>query len=200
MPVHDDGVLVWVQPQPQAPDALPHPILAKRPDVHLSGVIRRDATCEPSDIIANRLDPWHGAHLHPYAFKRLRVVDQTEEHIDLHVIYKVFGSIEVPVTARFEVPEPRTIVMTIIDGEGTGSVVETHATPLLRSHSSAGPRTAVIEATLATSPRQGFEHALKGAALVRPLIRLAAHRLWRDDVAYAERRYALRTRGWKPGD
>ena len=34
------------------------------------------------------------------------------------------------VDARFHCPEPRTIVMTIIRGEGVGSDVETHATPL----------------------------------------------------------------------
>ena len=35
-----------------------------------------------------------------------------------------------PVRAEFACPDARTIVMTIIDGEGAGSVVETHATPL----------------------------------------------------------------------
>ena len=199
VPVHDDGVLVWVQPDPTADDATPAPIIAPRPDVHLSGVIRRDATCEVADVIANRLDPWHGAHLHPYAFGHLRVVDPGEAHIDLRVSYRVVGSVTVDVTARFHVPESRTIVMTIIDGEGTGSVVETHATPLVRAAPGRPPRTAVIEATMATSDRHGFVHARRGAAVARPLIRWAANRLWADDAAYAERRYALRMSGWKPG-
>jgi len=30
--------------------------------------------------------------------------------------------------------------------------------------------------------------------LLRPLMKLGATRLWRDDLAYAERRYALRTK------
>ena len=142
VPVHDDGVLTWVQPDPSAPDASASPVLAARPTLHLDGVIRVEATCEPQDVIANRLDPWHGVHFHPYAFKRLEVVDQTDEHIDLRVAYKVVGPFEVEVTARFEVPEPRTIVMTIIDGEGTGSVVETHATPLVGANMGTTPRTA----------------------------------------------------------
>src|SRR5204863_385712 len=83
-------------------------------------------------------------------------------------------------------PEPRTIVMRIVGGEGAGSVVETHALPLEPG------RTAIIEATLATSDRPGFRAALGLGAVVRPLMERAARRLWRDDAAYAERRYAVR--------
>ncbi len=195
LPIHDDGVLSWVQLDPSASHALPAPILPKRPDVFLDGVMRRDVVCEPADIIANRLDPWHGAHFHPYAFTRLRVIEERDDAIDLVVAYKVVGKYSVEVTARFETPEPRTIVMTIIDGEGTGSVVETHATPLVTADERIGrkPLTAVIEATLATSDRPGFEHALRGAAIARPLIKLSAARLWKDDAAYAARLYALRS-------
>ena len=56
------------------------------------------------------------------------------------------GRLGVPVVAEFTSPEPRTIVMRIVDGEGTGSVVETHATPLgpgpdgLPAHGGAGGR------------------------------------------------------------
>jgi nitrite reductase/ring-hydroxylating ferredoxin subunit len=190
--VHDDGVLVWVQRDPAAADALNAPILPKRPDVFLDGVIRVEAACEPADVIANRLDPWHGAHFHPYAFTALRVIEETDDAIDLVVSYKVLGSLSIEVTARFETPEPRTIVMTIIDGEGTGSVVETHATPIVSARPGQPPRTAVIEATLATSDRPGFIHALRGSAIARPLIESSALRLWKDDARYAERRYFVR--------
>jgi Domain of unknown function (DUF5914)/Rieske [2Fe-2S] domain len=194
-PVHDDGVLSWVQLDPSATDALASPIIAKRPDVFLDGVIRVEATCEPRDVIANRLDPWHGAHFHPYAFTGLRVIEERDDAIDLVVSYKVVGKYSVEVTARFETPEPRTIIMTIIDGEGTGSVVETHATPIVSAAPGRPPRTAIIEATLATSERNGFEHALRGAAIARPLIKFTAARLWKDDATYAERLYTLRSAG-----
>jgi hypothetical protein len=36
------------------------------------------------------------------------------------------------------------------------------------------------------------------AAAVRPLVATAAKRLWRDDMAYAERRYALRAGHSRP--
>src|SRR5690606_41680328 len=98
-----------------------------------------------------------------------------------------------PVLAESTCPEPRTVVMRIVEGEGAGSVVETHATPLERTPDGR-PRTAVIEAVVADSDRRGFAFARKGAPVLRPLIRRAAARLWRDDLAYAERRYALRTR------
>ena len=93
--------------------------------------------------------------------------------------------------AEFTSPEARTIVMRILDGEGAGSVVETHATPI-GSDSDNRPRTAVIEAVIAHSDRTGFKRARRVAPLISGLMRIAASRLWRDDLAYAERRYRLR--------
>jgi phenylpropionate dioxygenase-like ring-hydroxylating dioxygenase large terminal subunit len=198
LPVHHDGVLVWVQLDPGAPDATPAPLIPARPTVFLDGTIRRDAVCEPQDVIANRLDPWHGAHFHPYAFRDLEVIDERDDAIDLNVSYKLVGSKAVRVTARFETPEPHTIVMTIIAGEGTGSVVETHARPITTARPGKPPLTAVIETTLATSERNGFDHALKGAAIARPLIAFSAARLWKDDAAYAERLYLMREQLQRP--
>jgi isorenieratene synthase len=179
---YDDGLLAWVQLEPGT-DA---PILAKRPDAFMDGVIEMDVGCEPRDIIANRLDPWHGTHFHPYAFSALEVLEADEDELRLNVTYRVAGRFGFPVTATFHSPEPRTIVMTIVDGEGAGSVVETHATPIEPG------RTRLVEATLATSERPGFRHAVSAAPAIRPAIRWAARRLWRDDARYAERLYELR--------
>jgi isorenieratene synthase len=185
LPTYYDGVLLWVRlDDGNAPT--PTPLLPKRPDRYIDAVIRREARCEPDDVLANRLDPWHGVYLHPYAFGRLRVLDQSDDAVTVRVVYRVIGRVGVEVDARFHCPDPRTIAMTIVSGEGEGSVVETHATPMDRG------RTAIIEATLATSDRAGFRAALVGGRLLRPLIQRAARRLWADDAAYAERRYALR--------
>ena len=66
-PAHDDGVLAWVRLDRiggEAPtDAAGHSGRPDRPDMH--AVTRLVGTCEPSDIIANRLDPWHGCWLSP---------------------------------------------------------------------------------------------------------------------------------------
>jgi hypothetical protein len=97
----------------------------------------------------------------------------------------------VPVVAEFTSPEPRTIVMRIVDGEGTGSVVETHATPLGRGPDGL-PRTAVVEAVVAHSDRPGFVPAVRAAPLIEPFMRRAATRLWRDDLIYAERIFRRR--------
>lgn len=83
--------------------------------------------------------------------------------------------------------------MHIVEGEGIGSVVETHATPV-GAGPDGRPRTAVIEAVIAQSDRTGFRYSLHAAPLLRPVMRLAAARLWRDDLEYAERRYALRAK------
>jgi hypothetical protein len=83
--------------------------------------------------------------------------------------------------------------MHIVEGQGVGSVVETHATPL-GDGPDGRPRTAVIEAVIAQSDRTGFGYSLYAAPILKPLMRIGAARLWRDDLEYAERRYALRAR------
>lgn len=200
LPTHDDGVLVWVRlDDTGAEPALPTPPVPDRPPVadsvvEVATVVGR---CDPSDVLANRLDPWHGSWLHPYAFANLRVLSTPTPEIDrflVEVSYRVGGRFGVPVTAEFTCPGPRTVVMRIVEGDGAGSVVETHATPLGPGPDGAA-RTAVIEATVAYSDRKGFAVARAAAPALRPLIRRAAIRLWRDDIDYAERRYELRTRG-----
>lgn len=188
LPTHDDGVLVWVQlDDGDAPTD--RPILPLRPTQKtLDAVIRMEARCEPADILANRLDPWHGAHFHPYAFASLTVTRADDEALELRVAYRIAGPVVMEVDARFHCPDRRTIVMTITDGDGVGSVVETHATPI------APGRTAVVEATIATSERRGFSLAARLNPLIRGLVARQAERLWQDDIAYAERRAWLRAR------
>jgi phenylpropionate dioxygenase-like ring-hydroxylating dioxygenase large terminal subunit len=198
-PTHDDGVLVWVRlDEAGGEPATPAPVVPARPPaavsvVEVAGV---EGRCEPRDVLANRLDPWHGSWLHPYAFANLRVLSTPAPDDDrflVEVAYRVGGGFGVPVTAEFTCPGPRTVVMRILAGDGTGSVVETHATPIGTGPDGAA-RTAVIEATLAYSARRGFAVARAATPLLRPLVRRAATRLWRDDLDYAERRYVLRTR------
>ena len=183
---YDDGVLVWIRPGPEDP-AVPRPVLPERPERYLDAVMRKEASCDPQDVIANRLDPWHGVHFHSHSFGRLEIIDQKEDCITARVVYRIFERFGIEVDARFHCPEPRTIVMTIVAGEGTGSVVETHATPIEPG------RTAIIEATLATSERPQFHGVIRAlGGLLRPVVRWRAHKLWVEDAAYAERRYALR--------
>lgn len=191
-PIHtfDDGVLVWgrfAELLCEGESFTDRPHLPVRPPRALDGVIRMEARCAPEDVIANRLDPWHGAHFHGHSFVRLAVLDEALDHVTVRVVYRIAGRIGMEVDARFDCPDPRTIVMTIVSGEGVGSVVETHATPI------ADGRTAIVEATLATSERASVAW-LPRATLLRPLVEARARKLWVDDVQYCERRYALRTK------
>jgi isorenieratene synthase len=190
-PVHDDGVLTWVRVGPEDP-ATPKPVLAPRPALFMEGVVRLEARCDPEDVIANRLDPWHGVHFHPYSFASLTVLGSDDDVLKVRVAKRLVGRLCAETDATFHSPEPRTIVMTIVEGEGKGSVVETHATPIEPG------RTAVVEATLATSDRKGFRHAVKLGRLIRPFIERSARRLWVDDAAYAER-LSERRGGSAPG-
>lgn len=197
-PAHDDGVLLWVQlPVPgEVPTDVP--ALPRRPplDRAVKEVVCVPARCEPRDIIANRLDPWHGAWFHPYAFSHLTVDEKESDdsRLVLDVAYRLGRNLAVPVRAEFTCPDARTIVMTILSGEGAGSVVETHATPL--GHDVSGrPVTMMVEATIAYSDRPGFAVARGVSPLVRWGIRRSARALWRDDATYAERVAQLRRRG-----
>lgn len=204
LPAHDDGVLAWVRLDSVGMEIpAERPVVPERPDApRMHAVARLDGTCEPRDVIANRMDPWHGSWFHPYSFTELDVLasppvgDDVGAAADRFLVAVTFriGRLGVPVVAEFTSPEPRTIVMRIIDGEGSGSTVETHATPL-GNGPDGRPRTAVIEAVIAHSDRPGFVHAVRGTPLVAPLMRRAATRLWRDDLAYAERLFALRFAG-----
>lgn len=211
LPVYDDGVLVWARLDAVGgEEPLAAPVVPARPEPAraLTAVYTGVGVCEPEDVVANRLDPWHGAWLHPYSFVDLTVVDACgdpagavdvgPDALTVDVSFKVAGRLVVPVRAVFTAPGPRTVVMRVTEGEGAGSVVETHATPL--GPDGAGrPRTAVIEAVIAASDRPGFTAARRAAPLLRPLVRATAGRLWRDDLAYAERRWHLRSTGGFPG-
>lgn len=192
LPVHDDGVLCWVRIDASTDAPLPEPVLPERPTgATLDAVIRLIGDCDPQDVVANRLDPWHGVHFHPHSFGTLKVIDQLDDEITVRVAYKVAGPLAVEVDARFHCPDPNSIVMTIVAGEGTGSVVETHATPI-----EVEGQSAVVEATIATSDRPGFAWAVRWLQrLILPVAEARARRLWVEDLAYAERRRALRQSG-----
>jgi nitrite reductase/ring-hydroxylating ferredoxin subunit len=204
LPAHDDGVLAWVRLDAAGGEnPLEAPVVPVRPphDASVDSVATMVGVCEPADIVANRLDPWHGAWFHPYSFAGLSVLSapgeediaEADDRFLVAVTFKVAPGLGVPVTAEFHCPEPRTVVMRIVDGEGAGSVVETHAIPRGRGPDGRS-RTAVIEAVVAGSGRPGFAVARAAAPALRPVVRRAATRLWRDDLAYAERRYQLRSR------
>lgn len=203
-PVHDDGVLLWVRLDAaggEEPSGLPSVPLRPAPGDALDAVYTAVGRCEPQDVVANRLDPWHGAWFHPYSFVDLTVArtpDGDDDAFVVDVSFRVTGRLVVPVRAEFTAPGPRTVLMRITEGEGATSVVETHATPLT-AEGAARPRTAVVEAVVAASDRRGFALARAAAPALRPLMRRTAGRLWRDDLAYAERRWTLRSTGRFPG-
>ena len=201
-PSYDDGVLCWVRLDAVGGETpTDAPIVSVRPGhPRLPAVTRVDGICEPCDVVANRLDPWHGAWFHPHSFTQLEVLSappadedlpEADDRFLVAVTFRI-GRLGVPVIAEFTAPGPRTVVMHIVEGEGQGSVVETHGTPVGLGRDGL-PRTAVIEATIAHSDRPNFDKSLLAAPLIRPLMRRSATRLWRDDLEYAERLFELRS-------
>ncbi|MEU7566482.1 DUF5914 domain-containing protein [Streptomyces fradiae] len=205
-PVYDDGVLLWVRLDAvggEEPSERPAVPVRPRAGAGVDAVFTAVGRCEPEDVVANRLDPWHGSWFHPYSFVDLTVArppggEEDDDAFVVDVSFRVTGRLVVPVRAEFTAPGPRTVVMRITEGEGVTSVVETHATPLT-GPSAARPRTAVVEAVVAASDRRGFALARAAAPVLRPLMKRTAGRLWRDDLAYAERRWELRGTGRFPG-
>ncbi|MDO5499109.1 MAG: DUF5914 domain-containing protein [Propionibacteriaceae bacterium] len=196
-PALDDGVLLWLRLPMPGENPREAPRLPTRPPLatSIAAVVARAGVCEPRDIIANRLDPWHGAWLHPYAFSHLTVDDEASDPdiLVVDVAFRLGRRIGVAVRAEFVCLDARTIVMTIVEGEGAGSVVETHATPLGLGADGL-PKTMMTEATIAHSERPGFRVARRFAPLIRAGLRRSAGQLWVDDLAYAERTFAVRHR------
>ncbi|HEY5822659.1 MAG TPA: DUF5914 domain-containing protein, partial [Propionibacteriaceae bacterium] len=194
---YDDGVLIWVGLPTEGETPTPVPTITPRPPAagSVAAVISQPGICEPQDVIANRLDPWHGSWFHPYAFSHLVVDDSaSDDHtLVVDVTFRLSRTWGVPVRAEFTCPDTRTIVMTITEGEGLGSVVETHATPM-GLDSEDRPLTMITEATIAYSDRPGFQVAKWLSPVLKPGIRRTARQLWVDDLDYAERRYDLRQR------
>ncbi|MCK7494612.1 MAG: DUF5914 domain-containing protein [Comamonadaceae bacterium] len=148
--VHDDGVLAWVRDRARRTPRRRSRCSRRGPRSSWRASVRLEARCEPEDVIANRLDPWHGVHFHPYSFAALTVRRLRRRRAEGAGAPSVLvGRLCAETDATFHSPEPRTIVMTIVEERAAGSVVETHATPIEPG------RTAIVEATLATSDREG---------------------------------------------
>ena len=75
---YDDGALIWVRLPTEGEIPTEKPVLPARPPLadSVTAVIAHPGVCEPQDVIANRLDPWHGSWFHPYAFSHLVVDDE----------------------------------------------------------------------------------------------------------------------------
>jgi isorenieratene synthase len=186
---HDDGVLTWVRLSSSGDIDLP--LLPVRPQRFIPVVIRFAARCDPEDIIANRLDPWHGVHLHPHSFARLKVIGNVDEVLTVRVVFRAFGSFGVEVDCTFHCPEPNTIVMTIIDGEGKGSAVETHATPIC-------PGSGIEASFPCTGPcRETSQEIMGGGSVIRgKTVLLAAP----GTASWNGGSFLLRTRGETSSD
>ena len=173
LPAHDDGVLAWVRLDTVGGEApLDLPVVPVRPT---------GSGCTPSPGWSGSASPTTssptGSTLGtargstPNSFTHLDVLtappvdDDLAEDADRFLVAVTFriGRLRIPVVAEFTSPEPRTIVVRIVDGEGTGSVVETHATPV-DPGADRRPRTAVLEAVIAHSDRTGFVQARKAGA------------------------------------
>jgi len=186
---------VWVGLPTPGEQPTERPTLPARPPLlgSVAAVIAQPGTCEPQDVIANRLDPWHGSWFHPYAFSHLVVDDDasTPDRLVTDVTFRLTPTWGVPVRAEFTCPDARTIVMHITEGEGRGSVVETHATPLTAPGADR-PVSVMTEATIASSDRLGFRVARAFSPLITPFVRRTQAQLWVDDLEYAERRSLVR--------
>ena len=76
---YDDGVLIWVglpTEGEEADRAAAAAVAAAAAGFGQRGDRASPGVCEPQDVIANRLDPWHGSWFHPYAFSHLVVDDE----------------------------------------------------------------------------------------------------------------------------
>ena len=105
---YDDGVLIWVGLPTDGEEATKRPSLPARPPLleSVSAVIAKPGICEPQDVIANRLDPWHGSWFHPYAFSHLIVDDDasSDQALVVDVTFRLSRTWGVPVRPNSPAP------------------------------------------------------------------------------------------------
>ncbi len=159
-PVHDDGTLLWVRLD-RAGGETPteRPAVPERPPAGgaVAAVYTGVGTCEPEDVVANRLDPgtapgstrtpsstWRCCGPRPRRTTRWRWRCPSRWPGGS---WCPCGPCSPP-----RAPDGRHADH---GGRGAGSVVETHATPLTPA-GARRPRTAVVEAVVAGSDRRGF--------------------------------------------
>ena len=141
LPVHDDGVLAWVRLDAAAvrsrwrrrwcPPGRPGAHQRGRRWLRSSGCASRRISWPTGSTpgTARGSTPTRSAGC-PCCPRRARWTSAEEDDRFLvSVTFRVAPGLGVPVRAEFSCPGPRTVVMRITDGEGAGSVVETHATP-----------------------------------------------------------------------
>ena len=97
-----------------------------------------------------------------------------------------------PVIAEFTTPDPRTVVMQIMTAQDRAASCKRTSRRWV-SGPDGVPRTTVVEAVIGYSDRRHFGKALFHGPAIRPLMGIAAKRLWRNDLAYAGRLFELRS-------
>ena len=105
-------MLLWVGLPVDGETPTGRPTLPPRPphEASVSAVMSAPGICEPQDVIANQLDPWHGAWFHPYSFSHL-VVDESasdENVLAVDVTFRLTKTWGVPVRAEFFCPDARS--------------------------------------------------------------------------------------------
>lgn len=185
---YDDGLLLWVR-LPWAMEEITEPPLQTRPEASYGFWFDIVIESDVYHVQENYLDFLHPAEYHPSVFSHCQHLGREGEVNCVELAYKMPWGKPLITRTRVWAPTPYQVRNEVYAGLGTGTVIESHITPL-----SAG-RSIIHELYHVPSggvPRQAWP-------LMRFFMRRSARKIRQEDALFSARRFQLRKRGFVDG-
>ena len=185
---HDDGLLLWVRLPHDVDDVTEPPLQARPAD---SRAFWFDILIE-SDVYhvqENYLDFLHPAEYHDTVFNHCEYLGK-EGHVNLVELgYRLPFGCSLKTRTRIWPPSPFQIRNEVYEGLGTGTVIESHITPLASDRSLIHE---IYHVPASAVPTQGWP-------MMRHFMLRSARQIREEDALFSKRRFELRQRGFLDG-
>lgn len=185
---HDDGILLWVR-LPWDIEEFTEPPLQQRPEDSVPFWFNITINSDVYHVQENYLDFLHPAEYHTSVFNHCEYLGREGEINLVELGYKLpFGKSMITRT-RVWAPTPYQVRNEVYEGLGTGTVIESHITPLSADRS--------IIHEIYHVPRSVVPE--KAWPVMRFFMRRSAKRIREEDSVFSARRYMLRKLGFVDG-
>lgn len=185
---HDDGILLWVR-LPWDVDEVTAPPLQQRPETDKRFWFDITIESDVYHVQENYLDFLHPAEYHEGVFSHCRHLGREGEINLVELGYKLPLNRTMVTRTRVWAPTPFQIRNEVYEGLSTGTVIESHITPLN------GDRSIIHEIYHVAA------QDLPAAAwpVMRHFMRRSAIQIRQEDALFSARRYRLRQQGFVDG-
>lgn len=185
---HDDGIVLWVR-LPWNIDKGTEPPLQVRPEDVYSFWFEVPVESDVYHVQENYLDFLHPAEYHTSIFSHCAYLGKDGDANIVELAYKMPLGRKVITRTRVFAPTPYQVRNEVFDGLGTGTVIESHLTPVSSGQT-------MIREIYHVPARLVPD---KGWTVMRFFIERSARRIRKEDAHFSKRRYELRLRGFVDG-